>query len=226
MKEDLIRYMTNRSDRTKSSNKMAGPVITISREKGCPANTIAEKLSKKLSLRSKGGDWKWVNKMILEKSAEELHMNTSKINHVLYSEDKGFFRDLILSFGEKYYESDVSVKKTLADLILEFSTKGNVIIVGLGGVAISKDIKSSLHIKLFASEKYRIKRVMKLEGMNFEKAHDYLKETDVNRKMIIDYFNGLKVGNDLFHAQFNCQTMSEDEIVESILDLMKLKHLI
>lgn len=226
MKEDLIRYMSNRSKGSVANKITDGPVVTISREKGCPANSIAEKLSKSLSGKTHGKSWRWVNKLILEESAKELHMNPSKINHVLYSEDKGFVRDLILSFGERYYESDVKVKKTLAGLISEFSVNGKVIIVGLGGVAITRDIKSSLHIKLYAPQKYRVKQVMKQEKMSFEKALDYTEETDVNRKMLIDYFNGLKANNNLFHAQFNCLSMSEDEIVSSIVDLMKLKHLI
>jgi len=226
MKEDLIRYMTNRSRSSQGPNAIDGPVVTISREKGCPANTIAEKISLKLVGQTKGEPWRWVNKMILEKSAEELHMNPSKINHVLYSEDKGFFRDLMLSFGERYYESDIKVKKTLAGLISDFSIRGNVIVVGLGGVAITKNIKSSLHIKLYAPVKYRVKKIMKKRDLSFERALTYVEEADVNRKLLIDYFNGLKANNDLFQAQFNCQSMSEDEIVSAIIDLMKLKHLI
>jgi cytidylate kinase len=226
MKEDLLNYMNQRSQKLSKVSTIGGPVVTISREKGCPANSIAAKLSQRLSKHKKEKDWSWVNKAIIEESAKELHMNPSKINHVLYSEDKGFFRDLILSFGEKYYQSDVKVKKTLAELIGSFSRKGHVIIVGLGGVAITKGIEKSLHIKLHAPYKYRLQNVMKMEEMISEEARDYMEEADVNRKLLIDYFNGIKAGSDLFHAHFNCSLLSEEEIVTAIVNMMELKGLI
>ncbi|MEQ8323230.1 MAG: cytidylate kinase-like family protein [Vicingaceae bacterium] len=225
MKEDLLNYMNKRAQRLSTPPLEAGPVVTISREKGCPANTIANKLAQKLSELDERKSWRWVNRDILQRSAKELHLNESKINHILHSEDKGFFRDLILSFGEHYYQSDVKVKKTIAELITEFAQQGRVIIVGLGGVAIAKNVSKSLHIKLFAPYKYRLKEVERHEGMSAEKAREYMEETDVNRKMLIDYFNGIKVEDELFHAQFNCAILSDDEIVQSIMDMMNLKNI-
>ncbi|HAW53075.1 MAG TPA: hypothetical protein DCX54_12215 [Flavobacteriales bacterium] len=226
MKEDLLNYMNRRSQKLEKSKSVDGPVVTISREKGCPGNSVAEKLVLKLRHVNKGEHWKSINKEILEISARELHMNQKKINSVLHSADKGFFRDLMLSFGERYYESDVKVKKTIAGLITDFSAKGNVIIVGLGGVAITKDIDKALHIKLYAPYKYRLKKVEKHENMSPEKAREFMEESDINRTLLIDYFFGFKASDDLFHAQFNCSTMDDDEIAESILELMKIRKLI
>lgn len=226
MKEYLLKYMTERSGRETDTVKAEGPILTISREKGCPANSIAQKLVH--ALRGQGGvhPWRWINKQIIEDSAKELHLNPSRINHVIYSEDKGFFRDLMLSFGEKYYNSDVKVKKTLAELIHSASEDGNVILVGLGGVALTRNAPKSLHVKLRASVKTRLKVVMEKEGMNSEEAREYMEETDVNRRLLIDYYNGVRAGNDLFDVTYNCDQMSEEEIVNAILGLMKYRNLI
>lgn len=226
MKEDLLNYMSKRTESKRVEVKTGGPVVTISREKGCPSNSIAEKLAKQLIKKTGDKSWQRVTKEIIETSAKELHVNPSKINSAIYSEDKGFFRDLMLSFGEKYYQSDAAIKRTLAGLIRQFATKGKVIIVGIGGVAITKEIAKSLHIKLHAPYKWRLKEVMRMEGMNSEEARDYMDETDINRKMLIDYYNGLKAGSDLFHAHFNCSILSEDEIVKGIIALMEIKKLV
>ena len=53
--------------------------------------------------------------------------------------------------------------------------------------------------------------VMKMEDMDSERAREYMEETDINRKMIIDYFNGIKADNDLYHAQFNTSLLNEEE---------------
>lgn len=226
MKEDLLKYMNRRSDKLTVEMKTAGPVLTISREKGCPANDIAEILVEKLADLKNDKKWRFVNREIIEESARELHMNPSRINHVIYSEDKGFFRDLMLSFGEKYYESDVRVKKTLAELITDFASKGNVIVVGIGGVAITRNIERSLHIKLHAPYKFRLESVMKQENMSRERAREYMDETDVNRQMLIDYYNGIKANDDLFHAQFNCALLDREGIADAILHMMTKKEMI
>lgn len=225
MKEDLLKYMIQRSKRASTRVTTGGPLVTISREKGCPANSIADKLAERLSGEVPAGKWRWVTKEIIEKTAKELHINPSKVNHAIHHEDKGFFTDLILSFGEKYYESDEAIKKTIGELVQEFASKGQVIIVGLGGVALTRDIEKSLHVKLFAPEKYRHKEVIRHEGMKAEEAREYMRETDINRQMLIDYFNEFKAHDDLFHVQFNCAKMSKDEIVDSIIEMMKKRRL-
>lgn len=226
MKEDLLRYMNRRSEKTKTPIRTGGPIVTISREKGCPGNAVADKLTERLSKQVANNKWRWVNKEIIERTAKELHVNTSKVNHAIYHEDKGFFTDLILSFGEKYYESDEAIKKTIGELVLEFARDGQVVVVGLGGAGITSTIDNSLHIKLYAPEKYRLKNVMHMEEMSEGEAYEYMEETDINRRLLIDYFYGFKAGNDLFHAQFNCALLSEDEIVGNILRLMQKKEMI
>ena len=67
----LFNYMQQRirSDREIIESKDPGPVITISREYGCPARKIAEKLSELLTIKNltKGKDvkWRWIDKQIL-----------------------------------------------------------------------------------------------------------------------------------------------------------------
>ena len=71
MKQDLLQYMESRSKKLNKDIELGGPLVTISREKGCPGNSIADKLAK--ALRNKGKqDWRWVNKEIIEESAKEL----------------------------------------------------------------------------------------------------------------------------------------------------------
>ncbi len=227
MKEDLLQYMSHRSGKPDIKKKITGPVLTFSREKGCPANEIAEKLVQRLHEEKRLQEWKWVSTEIVKESAKRLHMSANSVNHVIYSENKGFVRDLILSFGQHYNESDEMVKKTLQDLIIKSAAKGKVIIVGLGGVGICHGIEKSLHIKFHAPLKHRIKEVMKRENMKEHEAQEYMDETDENRKMLIDYYHGLKVhGNELFDASFNTSTLSQDLIIDAIISLMKSRKLI
>src|SRR5665647_1419303 len=79
MENLFLKYMGDRLESSPTRQAHQGPVITISRECGCPGNDIAEmlmnKLNKKMVKDGHAPKWKWVNKEILLKASEELKMN-------------------------------------------------------------------------------------------------------------------------------------------------------
>ena len=83
MQGDLLSYLKKRYGGTESDKKNEGPEITISREYGCPAKIIAEKVSVMLSEKAdKKGikhHWKWYSKEILEESAKQLQLEPEQI---------------------------------------------------------------------------------------------------------------------------------------------------
>ncbi|NJK86901.1 MAG: cytidylate kinase-like family protein [Bacteroidales bacterium] len=87
MKIDLIKYMSERLQSECGQIKEAGPVITISREYGCPAKKIAqiltEQLTKKMFIKGADIEWKYITKEIMTESAKELEVDPEKIQHVL-----------------------------------------------------------------------------------------------------------------------------------------------
>ena len=76
MSNILLEYMRNRFSAEKSnkahSNKKLGPVVTISREYGCPAKRLAGMLSSALNRieleNYTKNHWSWIGKEILEES--------------------------------------------------------------------------------------------------------------------------------------------------------------
>ena len=129
--------------------KPTGPYISISRDFGCLANPIAERLARELSLRNKkkgiNRDWKWLNKQILEESAKALELNPSKIKYIFQSQQKSIFDEIVSALSTRYYKSDKKIRKTITEVIRAIAKTGDVIIVGRGGVAFGKDNPNSLH---------------------------------------------------------------------------------
>ena len=76
MQGDLISYLKHRYEETQKRHTGPGPVITISREYGCPAKLIAEKLANELSAKhdEQGHThlWKWYGHAILHESPHDL----------------------------------------------------------------------------------------------------------------------------------------------------------
>jgi len=86
MQGDLLSYIKKRYEETHKRKTGPGPVITISREYGCPAKAIAQRLSEVLSERKNAAgqinSWKWYSKEILDESAKQLQLDPSKIKYV------------------------------------------------------------------------------------------------------------------------------------------------
>ena len=207
-----------------------GPYISLSRDFGCMANGIAQKLSKELNQKYKFAgikkEWKWINKVILEESAKALQLSPTKIEYVFQSKRKSMMDEIVGAMSTRYYKSDYQIRKTIRDVIRSIAKTGHVIIVGRGGVAFSGDNPLSLHIKLIAPIEWRVQKISENYHKTQTEALKYLLEIDQERKYLIDSFMGYDTDNSVFDVIFNRQTMNDDEIIATIIRLMEMKKLL
>ena len=228
MSNILIKYMEDRFHKNKKHKvnflKKTGPVITISREAGCPAEEISEKIIK-LILQYNKEEWTWISKEILEKSSAELNLDPKKIKYIFKAEKKSAFDEILSAFSNKYYKSDKKIRKTITKVIYNYAVEGKIIIIGRGGVAIAKDIEDSFHIRLQAPLEWKANIISKQQNVSINDAKNYVINVDKERKILIESFGGQKFENLLFDATFNCAKMTTDEIAEITFDLLKMRKL-
>lgn len=207
-----------------------GPYISISRDFGCMANVIAQKLSVELTKRNKQKgirrEWKWINKVILEEAANALELSPSKIEYVFQSQRKTIMDEIVSAMSARYYKSDKKIRKTITEVIRSIVITGNVIIVGRGGVAFKKDNPQSIHIKLMAPIEWRVDRISKNYEKTRQEALKYILEIDQERKYLIDSFIGFDTDDSVFDIIFNRQTMDDEIIVSIIIKTMEQRKLI
>lgn len=231
MKVDLLKYMSDRLQEEKSGCPDAGPVITISRLYGCPSKKIAKLLSEELSKKmlaqgKKNVQWGYVTKEILSESARELEMNPDRIKYVFDYKKKGLIDELFSAHSNKYYKSDRRIRNTIARVIRNMACEGNVVIVGRGGVAITRDMPNSLHINLEAPLQWRVLRIAEKYELSFEEAEKTTLDIDKKRKAFREYFEGRNTDYTWFDLTFNCMTMSVEEIVGIIIRAAEVRKLI
>ena len=230
MKVDLSKYKDDWYKENPAKKLYPGPVITLSREVGCPAKkiagTLADELNKTKSSRGKDHPWQWISKEILSESAKALNVDHDQIEHVFKYKNRNLLEDLLLAQSKGYYQSDLKIRTTIAKVIRSFATYGNAIIVGRGGVAITRDIPKSLHIMLEAPLEWRAVRTASKYEMTLEQARNYAQSIDKKRKQFRDHFQGK--GNDYtrFDMKFNCMTLEPEVIVQVIIDAMKARNFI
>ena len=230
MKVDLLKYMSDRLQEDCGKTKEPGPVVTISREYGCPAKRVAQKLTEELTrkmfVKGKDIEWRYITKEIMSESAKELGLDPSKIQYVFKYEQKGLLDDIIVAHSTKYYKSDRRIRNTVAKVIRNISCEGYVIIVGRGGVAITRDIPKSLHVHLEAPLEWRVLRTSAKHNISLEAAEQYALDIDRKRKQFREFFEGKNTDYTRFDITLNSMTLSIDETVNIILKSAEIRKLI
>lgn len=230
MKIDLEKYLKEQYQKTISADQEPGPVITISRQYGCSAKALAQRLSKKindlLADKKKPKGWTWINKEVFEGTAKALDLKKSRVLHVFEGEKKGLVERLILSSSEKYYTSDAKIRKKIIEIARSFAEQGNIIIIGLGGVAITHDIKQAFHVRLEAPFEWRVEQAAKKWDKSIADMEEYAASIDKKRYNLRSSL--IKKGNphEMFDVTFNMMTMDLDEIADTIVGFMKKRQLI
>lgn len=231
MASDFIKYMSKRVTLSQNlQNLNPGPVVTISREFGCPSKIIGqiliEKINKTLFEKKIKNKWTLLSKEILLETAKELHVDPSTIEYVFKYEKKSFFDEILSAQTNKYYKSDKKIRNTIGEVIRSIAYRGNVVIIGRGGVAITKDIPQSLHIKLEAPIEWRTLIVSEKYNIEFNKAQEYTVEMDKKRAEFRNYFYGKDNDYTAFDVKFNCMTLTNEEIAGTILKLIEQRSFI
>lgn len=227
----LLKYLEDRYQHRipeKGKKHNPGPVITISRYFGCPANLCANDLAELLTEMEGVHDnpWKVINKEILEQAAKELGLTPEKIEFVFKFEKRSAVDEILESLSNKYYKSERKIRNTIRDVIRTIGEEGRVIIVGRGGVALLKDIPNSLHVKLFASLDYRIEGISKSHEISHSEARRLAEETDKKRSQLRMEFAGRKMELIDYDLIFNCEKFSADDIVKTVAKVAELKGLV
>ena len=227
-KINLSRYALERLLERERQVVTPGPVITISREYGCPSKIIAEMLAATFNGKYGGKKkWHWISKEILQETAHKLGLTPREIKYIFEYKERKLLEGLLIAQEKKnYYHSDWSIRKTLGEVIRATAMEGHVIIVGRAGVALTRDIEASLHIRLIAPDRWRAVQVSRNHNIPYEKACKLLQEKDHNRKKFLEHYLKKEPDYTLFDVLFNCSTLSKEEITHAILEMARQKHMI
>ncbi len=228
MSINLVSYLKDRYHEIDLKAADPGPVITIARQMGCPGKCVAKLLSDALNEKQahtfKKKEWKWIGKEIFSETAKELNLEPNTIKQV-FEEKRGILDEILSSQASKYYKSDHKILNTTGKIIRSMANHGNVIVVGRGGIAFTRDIPKSLHIFLEAPLEWRIARLSEKYKLSHEEAKKYAIETDKRREQYRDFFKGKNTDYTWFDIRFNCMTTKPEEIVAVIIKMAEVRNL-
>lgn len=210
-------------------------VITISRVFGCAANEVAAKVAEALGYEVV--DKELIAHIAAEAQASEEEV--AKYDETTMSPIERFLRALVRfgvpeeaiawspgplretpfflptkeqlkREGGKVLDHEECLKLTQVAL-RKLAQKGQVIIVGRGGMVVLRDFPNALHVRLTAPLDWRIQRVAKLENIPPEKARQKILAEDKRRSDYLRHFYGID-GKDpsLYHMVLNVAKLGVD----------------
>ncbi len=219
--EKIFNYFDNRyrQNLVKGDANKCGPIITLSRQTGCDAIAVAKKVVHLLNKQQKTDKWHWIDKEILLKTAKELKTGTPRIERYIKGKELSGFSEMIMSVSGDFV-SDESVRKKIREVVLSICNDGYVVLVGRGGVSISREVKRSLHIRLVAPFYWRVENIMKKRKMNIEDAEEFTVDTDEKRhNLILNFLEKKPLNIDyLFDATINRSSFSIDQLAEIVIE--------
>ncbi len=213
----LLQYMESRIKKEAVSSD-PGPVITISREMGCPAKPIANKLMNLLNEGMKKDPiWRCLSNELLEESAQKLKVHPRYIKHIFTYDDRNMLDEILVATKKEFrYKSDRAIKNTIGQVIRAIGEKGHYIIVGRGGVAHTRHISRSLHIRLIAPLKWRVHKLMEHKVISEKNAIAKVVKGDKNRNQFLSYYLGDTYFSEFFDITLNCASFSINDCTKLI----------
>ncbi len=213
----LLNYLQKRDAAREALNNISnlgGPLITISREVGCDAVGLAEKIAARFNSKHPKIKWKVISKEIYQETAEEL--DPKEVFKILHKSEKFAFDKVLKAFSDKHYVSEAKIEKTINEVILHNATDGHCIMVGRAVYIIAKDIKKALHLRLVAPLEYRIKSIMENNHLNEVEAIDYINRVDKERKTYRETLIKDNPQYKLFNITFDRSVFADEEMVDII----------
>lgn len=163
-------------------------IITIGRQFGCGGKRIAEALGSKLGIPVYDHE-------LIVKAAQESGFSAEFFER---SDEKKRFFSLTSIFTGSYnaetenYMSDKGLFNMQCETIKSIADQGSAIIVGRCSDYVLRDRENTLNVFLTSPLEDRVKRIAEIEGLEIDKAEEYVEKQDRNRE---DYYNYYTFGN-------------------------------
>lgn len=201
--------------------KSPRPFVTISREFGCQAYPLAERLLKRLNERAENEDeWIVLDRLLLEKIAVESGFVKAELEYI--TRVNPVMQTLVMTFLGRKQSDPFVVFTYIRKAVRYFAKAGNSIIVGRGGVCLTHDLPQAIHVRLIAPLSFKLKIIRKNLGLSEEEARAHIEARQFERDEFTRHFTQTDLSNPhLYHLIINNEKSTLDQIVNIILKLIK-----
>ncbi len=218
--------------RAGGGNRVA-PFITISREAGAGGlilgRLLAERLTRYEAQRratalasdteeSPPPVWRCFDRELVEKIAHDNNLSTELVES-LENSSHTWIEEFFSGLGHQdRTTSEMAVFRRVVSTVHALAQCGHIILVGLGGVLITRHRKGGIHFRLVAPLEYRVAHLARQDGISLDEARRKVPLLDQNRRAYHHRFwPDEPLVPEMFHLTLNSGLLSEEQMVECIL---------
>jgi len=192
------------------------PTLTITRQFGCEAYPLAERLKETLDART-GEAWTIFDKALIEQVSRETHLSEQLFTNL---GDESRVLDALAStipgwrtHAERY--------DLLARQIVRIAHKGNALIVGRGASVVTQALPNCLHFRLEATREHRVASIQQRLGLDPQAADALVREHEQRRERFLDEMLHCSIGDTrYYHAVYDTTRSTIERISASICALL------
>ncbi|MFZ5801536.1 MAG: AAA family ATPase [Candidatus Omnitrophota bacterium] len=195
------------------------PFVTISRQAGAGAYTLA--LAVLEEMKQRGGPlfqgWHIFNHELCERIVEDAQLRVS-LGNLITEKYRSEIEDMVcqLVSGES---PQMRVVKKIFHCIKTVAAVGKAIIIGRGGVCLTRGLERGVHLRLVAPEAVRIENRMKYLGISADEAKKRIRQEDHDRaKLIKTFFQRDPADPLLYDMVWNTGTVPAEAIAKAVVD--------
>ncbi len=199
----------------------ARAVVTISRQTGCGAVAVAEKLAAYLELHAPTTSCPWKifdNNLVRNVLAE--HRLPRRFARFMAEDRASELVDVVDELLGTHPPSVVLVQHTI-ETIKGLAKRGNVILVGRGANVVTRDLPHALHVRLVASLEKRVESIRRIRSMGQPAALELVRKEDRGRRRYLKKYFGADLEDPLlYHLVLNTNLITYEEAARIIGDMV------
>jgi cytidylate kinase len=208
-------------------SKPVFPFVTISREPGAGALGVGHKLVEILNAELGDDEQKWTcwDREIVEKVAAD-HNLSARLVEGLEEKDHSWIGSFLssLSFTDESHVDEDMVYSRVKHTIEALASAGRVVIIGRGGVFITRHLANGIHIRLVAPFEKRVEHMVKLLGLSEKAAAAQIRQIERNRRTFFKmHWPSKSLAPDQFALTINTAEVEIPTIVQGLKNLTDQK---
>lgn len=206
---------------SESAAPKALPFVTISRQAGAGGHTVGQRLVNRLNELDPGEQpWALWDRELTEKVVADHNVERSLVE-ALAEGHRSWMEDFLAGLSFEPDQTEARVYQYVATTMRALAQHGRVVLVGRGGVHITRRLPAGIHIRLVAPLDHRIHAMAKQLGLSQEAATAHVHQLDKQREAFYRrYWPRDVLANEAFSVTFNTAMVDERLAVESALALI------
>ena len=195
--------------------------VTISRQAGCGARIIAQKLADHLQAQSPKESVPWCvfDRNLVERVLEDHHL-PKRLARFMPEDHVSAMADTMDELFGLHPASWLLVRQT-SETIFHLAELGNVVLIGRGATVITSQMPHVFHVRLVGSLERRLAHIQEYDHLGRKAALEFIRHEDRGRlRYVRKYFQRDLNDPLLYHLVINTDLFPYEQVARVIADAM------